>query len=213
MTARPLLEAQTLALAGVVQAARIVDLAAKTGSWPREFAEASVHSLFRFDPESVDAVFGTAQGVRMGLEQLAASLRMSQEPSHADTLRYALAILQLEKRFSSREDLQAIVRSRLQHTAFKADNFSSELNGLCANISAIYQDTLSTLSYRVKVTGSAQHLANPAVADLVRATLLAGVRSAMLWRQLGGSRLKLFLSRGRFRETAAKLAHELMSTV
>lgn len=213
MTSRPPLEEQTIALGGVVQAARIVDLAAKTGSWPREFAEASIHSLFRFDPESVEAVFGTAHGVRMGLEQLSASLRMSQEPSHADTLRYALAILQLEKRFSAREDLQAIVRSRLQHTAFKSEIFSNEIRGLCANISAIYQDTLSTLSYRVKVTGSAQHLANPLVADLVRATLLAGVRSAMLWRQLGGSRLRLFFSRGAIRDSAAKMAQELMNAV
>ena len=34
MTERSLLEQRTVALAGVAQAARIVDLAAKTGSWP-----------------------------------------------------------------------------------------------------------------------------------------------------------------------------------
>ena len=34
MSDRSLLEQRTVALAGVAQAARIVDLAAKTGSWP-----------------------------------------------------------------------------------------------------------------------------------------------------------------------------------
>ena len=63
MTDRPLLAERTLALAGVAQAARMVDLAAKTGTWPSAFVEASVHSLFSFEPDAVDAVFGTRQGI------------------------------------------------------------------------------------------------------------------------------------------------------
>ena len=186
-----------------------MDLAAKTGSWPLPFVEASIHSLFSFDPEGVETVFGTPQGIRLGLEQLSACLGLSQDEASADTLRYTLAILQLERRFAGRDDLQAIVHSRLKHTAYKAENFSNDINGLSANISAIYQDTLSTLPYRIKVTGSAQHLNNPQVADLVRALLMCGVRAAFLWRQLGGTRFKLMLSRGRFRETAARMARDL----
>ncbi len=212
MTSRPTREQRTLALAGVAQAARIVDLAAKTGSWPTPFAEASIHSLFCFDPEAVDTVFGTPQGIRLGLEQLAACLNLSQDQAAADTLRYTLSMLQLEKRFAKREDLQAIVHSRLKHTAYKAENFSNDINSLSANISAIYQDTLSTLPYRIKVTGSAQHLNNPQVADVVRTLLLCGVRAAFLWRQLGGSRLDLMLARGATRETATRLARELGTT-
>jgi len=187
----------------------MVDLAAKTGTWPSAFVEASVHSLFSFEPDAVDAVFGTRQGIQLGLEQLAACLRVSQDPAAADTLRYMLAILQLEKRFNQRDDLQAIVHSRLKHAAYKAENFTPNINSLSANISAIYQDTLSTLPFRIKVTGSAQHLNNPQVADVVRTLLLCGVRAAFLWRQLGGTRLKLMLSRGAVRDTAARLAREL----
>ena len=209
MSQRPLREQRTLALAGVAQAARIVDLAAKTGSWPTPFAESSIHSLFCFEPDAVDAVFGTPQGIRLGLEQLAACLQLTQDQAAADTLRYTLSMLQLEKRFARREDLQRIVHSRLKHTAYKAENFSHDINSLSANISAIYQDTLSTLPYRIKVTGSAQHLNNPRVADVVRTLLLCGVRAAFLWRQLGGSRFNLMLTRGATRETAARLARDL----
>jgi len=49
MTERTVIEQRTLALAGVAQAARIVDLAAKTGSWPAPFVETSIQSLFCFD--------------------------------------------------------------------------------------------------------------------------------------------------------------------
>lgn len=209
MNERPLIEQRTLALAGVAQAARIVDLAAKTGSWPEPFVEASIHSLFCFEPEAVEAVFGTPQGIRLGLEQLSACLRMNQEPAAADTLRYTMAMLHLERRFATRDDMQSIIHSRLKHTAYKAENFSSDVRGLSSNISAIYQDTLSNLPYRIKVTGSAQHLNNPQVADLVRSVLLCGVRAAFLWRQLGGNRLKLMWHRGTIRDTAARLAHEL----
>lgn len=209
MTERTVVEQRTLALAGVAQAARIVDLAAKTGSWPTPFVEASIHSLFCFEPEAVDSVFGTPQGIRLGLEQLSACLSLSQDESAAQTLRYTLAMLQLEKRFAKRDDLLSIVHSRLKHAAYSADNFSSNINTINSNIASIYQDTLSTLSYRIKVTGSAQHLNSPHVADLVRALLLCGVRAAFLWRQLGGSRLKLMLSRGEIRDTAARLARDV----
>ena len=209
MTDRTLIEQRTLALAGVAQAARIVDLAAKTGSWPTPFVEASIHSLFCFEPDAVDAVFGTRQGIRLGLEQLSACLSLSQDESAAQTLRYTLAMLQLEKRFAKRDDLQSIVHARLKHAAYGADNFSSSINTLTSGIAAIYQDTLSTLPYRIKITGSAQHLNSPQVADLVRSLLLCGVRAAFLWRQLGGSRFKLMLSRGDIRDTAARLARDV----
>lgn len=209
MTDRTLIEQRTLALAGVAQAARIVDLAAKTGSWPTPFVEASIHSLFCFEPDAVDAVFGTPQGIRLGLEQLSACLSLSQDESAAQTLRYTLAMLQLEKRFAKRDDLQSIVHARLKHAAYGADNFSSNINTLTSGIAAIYQDTLSTLPYRIKITGSAQHLNSPQVADLVRSLLLCGVRAAFLWRQLGGSRFKLMLSRGDIRDTAARLARDV----
>ena len=212
MTERSVIEQRTLGLAGVAQAARIVDLAAKTGSWPTPFVEASIHSLFCFEPEAVDAVFGTPQGIRLGLEQLSATLSLSPDESAAQTLRYTLAMLQLEKRFAKRDDLLSIVHTRLKHAAYSADNFSSNISTISSNIAAIYQDTLSTLPYRIKVTGSAQHLNSPQVADLVRALLLCGVRAAFLWRQLGGSRFKLMLSRGEIRDTAARLARDVSAS-
>jgi high frequency lysogenization protein len=209
MTERTVIEQRTLALAGVAQAARIVDLAAKTGSWPAPFVETSIQSLFCFDPDAVDTVFGTRQGIRLGLEQLSACLSLSQDESAAQTLRYTLAMLQLEKRFAKRDDLLSIVHARLKHAAYGAYNFSNNISTLSSNIASIYQDTLSTLPYRIKVTGSAQHLNTPQVADLVRSLLLCGVRAAFLWRQLGGSRLKLMLSRGEIRDTAARLARDV----
>jgi high frequency lysogenization protein len=70
----------------------------------------------------------------------------------------------------------------------------------------LYQDTLSTLSFRVQVTGNVQHLKTPANADKIRALLLAGVRSAMLWKQLGGKRWQLILQRRQIVNSCRQLA-------
>ena len=70
MTQYSALEQQVIALAGVVQAARMVDQVAKTGSYPSAFFEASLRSLFVFDAPSVDAVYGNIQGVKLGLRSV-----------------------------------------------------------------------------------------------------------------------------------------------
>ena len=209
MIERSPIENQTIALAGVAQAARIVDQISRTGSYPLEFLEASIHSLFSFDAPNVDAVFGNVQGVKLGLQNLAAGLAASSDETTATLMRYLFSMLHLERKFAARSDLQQVVHQRLEHANYKATHFATHVNEVCHSVAAIYTDTLSTLSFRVKVTGSAQHLANEANAEVIRAVLLAGIRSAFLWRQLGGRRWKLALQRGQVRATAIELSREL----
>ena len=69
---------------------------------------------------------------------------------------------------------------------------------------ALYQDTLSTLRQRIQVHGDMRNVQQPNNASKIRALLLAGIRSARLWRQLGGHRWQLVFSR-------RKLLNELQS--
>lgn len=48
---------------------------------------------------------------------------------------------------------------------------------------------------RLQIHGEMQFLQNPRNAERIRALLLAGIRSATLWQQLGGNRWQLFFSR------------------
>ena len=102
-----------------------------------------------------------------------------------------------------------MVRSRLEDTSFRAEHFANNVNSLCHSVSGIYQDTLSQLKFRIKVTGSAQHLQNQQNADVIRALLLSGIRSAFLWRQLGGRRWKLIMQRKRLLQTSQNLSRGL----
>src|SRR5690606_26637288 len=62
-------------------------------------------------------------------------------------------------------------------------------------LSRIYQQTISTLGKRIQVTGEPKLLQQEAIADRIRALLLAGVRLGWLWQQLGGRRWHLILRR------------------
>jgi len=202
-------EQQALALAGVAQAARLVDQLSKTGSCPSEFLRRSIDSLFCFDAQSVEEVFGGVAGVKLGLHNLMAGLADQQAPEQRDLMRYFFALLHLERRFAARPEMIEVMHSRLKHTQLQAAHFSDNPQTLSGSLAAIYQDTLSQLPFRIKVTGSAEHLQNTRVADQVRASLLAGVRAAFLWRQLGGQRWKLPLQRRRLLQAAQALSREV----
>ena len=203
------LQDQAIALAGVAQVARMVDQISKTGSYPNEFLHPSVQSLFVFDMKQPEDLFGGVGGVKLGLQNLSRVLASRQAPETRDVVRYMFSILHLERQFASNPEMQAIVRSRLEHASFKSDHFAGHVHDVCHSVSAIYQDTLSQLRFRIKVNGSPTHLNNTQNSDIIRTLLLAGIRSAFLWRQLGGRRWKLLLHRKQLLDVSQKLSRTL----
>lgn len=208
-TQRTRLEQQTIAMAGVAQAARLVDQISKTGSYPMEFLAPSINSLFAFDAKSVEDVYGGIAGVKLGLNNLSSLLVSRQADENRDLVRYVFAMMYLERKFASDPAMMSVVHSRLEHTSFRAEHFAKNVQELCHSVSGIYQDTLSKLKFRIKVTGSAQHLENSKNADIIRALLLAGIRSAFMWHQLGGRRWKLLLQRKQLLHTSQQLSRGL----
>jgi high frequency lysogenization protein len=74
-----------------------------------------------------------------------------------------------------------------------------------ARLADTYSQTISTLSPRIMVSGENNQLKNPENANRVRALLLAGIRSAVLWRQCGGRQWHLLLQRRKLIESARQL--------
>lgn len=188
---------QALALAGILQATHLVDTVAHTGQIDPAAFNSIILSLFAFDAETPEAVYGGRVNLRLGLSVLRDILTSERRAEHQAALRYAVGVLHLQKRLQSRPDLQEIVHNRLRHAEKKLEHFTRDVSDIAASLAGIYQDTISTFKYRVQVTGSLQQLQNPATADKVRALLLAAIRSAHLYRQLGGSRWQLLLNRGK----------------
>ena len=64
-------------------------------------------------------------------------------------------------------------------------------------LAQLYSETISRLNPRILVHGVPEYLNDAAIADKIRSLLLAGMRATVLWRQVGGSRLRLLFGRKR----------------
>jgi high frequency lysogenization protein len=87
---------RTLALAGIFQATELVRQAACHGTWSGYAATCSLNSLFRLEADSIAEVYGGTERMRLGIETMLSVLQG--ENRYADTLRYAVGLLQLDCR-------------------------------------------------------------------------------------------------------------------
>jgi len=198
----------SIALAGLFQAAGLVEQIAKTGYVPSDAYTCSIESLFVFEPNSAREVYGDSLvSLILGLELLQAVLEPGQQ-RHRDALSYTLGILHLHRKLSGRKDMLAVLGSRLQQAARQAEHFSSTHENVVGNLGDLYQETLSRFRFRIQVTGDHQYLQQKRIAHQVRALLLAGIRAASLWRQSGGSRWQLLFQRRRLAATVDQLLRE-----
>ena len=202
--------AQAIALAAVVQSALLVDVLSREGGAPAAGMQTLAESLFRFEWERVEDVFGGLPELQRGLDALGDMLANGSMTEHRSALRYTLSMLHLGTQLSRDKSRLGVIRTRLEHAAVKQSHFSSRFDEIAANLAAIYQECVSPMRFRIQVNGSAKHLQDPRVAERIRALLLCGLRAAVLWRHMGGRRYKLVLERGKLRTAVATL-HALSS--
>jgi len=196
---------RVLALAGLLQSVWLVDQIAIGETADKQALEASLNSLFQFDAANTAAVYGGVGGVQQGLTCLGDMLCARSIEQYRSTLRYALATLHLQRLLAKDPVLLATIGRRLRHSALQANHFTDNGDDIAGSCAAIYQDTISTYRYRIQINGSVEALQSPLCVNRIRALLLAGIRSATLWRQLGGRRWHIALSRKKMLTAIEKL--------
>ncbi len=198
---------RTIALAGLFQAAAAVQHTARQGKEFTPATNAAIHSLLMIDAPNVIDVYGGLEQLRAGLQVLLSQLGAKGErPRDAEVARYAVSVLFLERKFRSDAAMQTRLRDGLEAAQAQAAYFGSEIHtSVIARLGDLYQQTISTLTPRVMVNGEPALLNDPDNAALIRALLLAGIRSAVLWRQCGGSRWQVVLRRRAIIEAARGL--------
>ncbi len=176
---------RTLALAGLVQALSQVRRIADTGQAEGALLSTALESVFRIDAASPAEVYGDASAVRPGMRMLRDYFRNEGE----DPLlpRLALAVLQLERRFVRDDAMTKRVHQGIVRLSPQAHNQGPVHPDVLSGLGRLYADTVSHLKPRVMVQGNPHYLAQADVVAEIRAVLLAALRSAVLWRQLGGS--------------------------
>ena len=186
---------RTLALAGVFQATELVRQAANHGTWSGYAANTCLSSLFAVDSENIEGIYGGSAQMNLGIQTLISVLRG--ENQHIDSLRYAVGLLQIERKFRKQGAMQETVGESLQQLSLDFDELEEhERQDLQASaIAELYSKTISTLSPRIVVNGKPQYLNTERTVNWIRTLLFSGLRSAVLWRQLGGGRWSLMFGR------------------
>ena len=188
-------EERVLALAGLFQACVLAQELANEGRCDETAMEAGVASVFRIDAPSVVAVFGNISNLRLGLRHLIAQLD-GNERDMAIT-RMAVTVMRLERSLAARPELLTTLQQGIVAAQRQVEHFGQDSAQVTGRLAELYASTLSTLKPRVMVSGNPLQLQQPAVVEKVRANLLAAVRSAVLWRQVGGRQWQLLLYRRR----------------
>jgi len=205
------IEESTLGLAGVFQAATLVKQVARHGRTEENAFKVCMDSLLKIDADSTEAVYNNIEGLEVGLSILAEQLGSYVKRRDGEILRYTLGVLVLEQRLRKRQDLMEKVRTGIEQAIEQVKLFGSATHtNVVARFADIYSQTLSTFNYRIQVHGDPMYLQNPDNANKVRALLLAGVRSSVLWQQKGGGRLQLLFGRGRLRRQAQRYLDEFI---
>lgn len=200
---------QTLALAGVFQAAQLVQQVARSGKVSGAQMESSLETLFKFDSRDVIDVYGDVAGVSLGLKTLCQQMGGEVSEQDMEITRYVIALLHLEKKLRKHSALLEKIASGLQNTQNQMEYFSLTHENVLANLGSLYQETVSTLLPRIIVQGEQNLLSQQSNANKIRAILLAGIRSAFLWHQTGGNKLKFLFMRKKYLQTAQELLSHL----
>ena len=201
---------QIIAFAGIFQSASLVHDIAHKGFCNAQDYETQLQALFETDPPDTLAVFGGLDNLRTGLEAVDRVMeRRTSLRKDVDILRYSLNLVNLERELAKHPDVMDVIGTRIDQARNTIQHFGFDHANTLRNIAGIYTDTISTFRLRINVTGDPQHLQVEDNAARIRALLLAGIRCAVLWRQLGGRRWHLIFRRGRLSGTARQLHEQL----
>lgn len=198
---------RTLALAGMLQAASLVKAVATSSEINDNDNEATLETLFVTNPESTLEVYGSVDNLYIGLHALIQQLGGNGQRD-IDIARYVISLLHLCNKLMRRGKMMTHLAEGIENARAQRMHFPLLHENVIANLAGIYTDTVSQLQPKIMVTGDSSRLSSNITANMVRALLLAGMRSAVLWRQLKGSRWQVLLQRKCFVREAEYLLKE-----
>ena len=201
-------QARTLALAGVFRAAALVDVLANNGIISAEDLEISVKSIFETDPDDTIEVFGNLSNLSAGFQTVLNQLGKDSNNRNIDIARYVVSMLFLERRLMKNAEMLDTLSTGVELATRQSEHFSTTHENVIANIADLYSRTISELGPRIMVNGEQHFLTATAISNKIRTVLLAGIRSAVLWQQLGGRRWHILFQRNRYLQEAKSLLQQ-----
>ncbi|WP_438863052.1 high frequency lysogenization protein HflD [Neptunicella sp.] len=198
-----------LALAAICQAASLVQQIARKQQVDENAFQASINSLIVVDADNTEQVFGSMANLKLGFNTLSAQLSNKAVKKDAEITRYIAGILQLERRLTKNNKKMQELAERISQLQRQQSLYSLFDSQMLSNIASVYTDVVSPIGAKIQVAGEPEQLKQPLNQHKVRALLLAGIRAAVLWRQLGGKRRQILFSR----RNILQAAHQALQNI
>ena len=194
-TENPQYHSRHLALAGVCQAAALVKQIARTGDIDHAAFACSINSIAVTDSAQTLDVFGSLPQLTLGLSTLINQLDNNDQNKDVEITRYVANLLALERKISGKNKVMQQLGERISQIQRQQLHMDLLDTQMLSNLAAIYSEVVSPVARKIQIAGSPALLKRADNQHKVRASLLAGVRAAVLWRQLGGKRRQILFSR------------------
>ncbi|MDX2370489.1 MAG: high frequency lysogenization protein HflD [Colwellia sp.] len=208
---------QTITFAAICQIAHLVQQVSRNGQVNDDELTVLLNSIITTSPENTLAVYGgDLANVKQGLELLINHLGDSSKSDgkqnkvkDPEFTRYIISLINLERRLTKQPKQLTQLGERIEASKRQLDHYPITSDTLIASFASIYSDIISPLGARIQVTGEPDILKQTASQHKIRALLLAGIRSTVLWRQVGGKRRNIIFSRNKLVKTAKELLEQL----
>lgn len=194
---------RTMAFAGILQAIAQVQHLARHGELDKAELAASLNTILVTNPDNTADVYQDQALLQKGYKLILNQLGDGSQKD-VEITRYLVGVLALERKLVRSSSGLAMLAERINQVNRQLHHFEITDEQVIANLASIYSDIISDIGPKIQITGNPVCLQRPIVQQKIRALLLAAMRSAVLWRQLGGKRRHLVFARKAIIDTAQK---------
>lgn len=184
-----------IALAGLCQVAALVKQVARKNEFDKQALETSLNSIAITNSDNTEQVFGDTNQLALGYQTILAQLSNQSDNKDVEVTRYIANLLSIERKLSGNKKAMAALGERISNIQRQQLHLNISDSQMLGNLASIYTDVVSPIARKIQVAGDPEILKRPDNQHRVRALLLAGVRAAVLWRQLGGKRRHILFNR------------------
>ncbi len=199
----------TMAFAGLCQAVKLIQEIARDGDTNSTHLHNTLQAILVTNPEDAVEVYGSVQNLTLGYKVLINQLT-DQQQKDTELMRYIFGIIMLERKLSRKNQVLSNLASRIDQVHRQLQHFQITDPQVLANLASIYSDIISPLGPRVMISGRQNYIQNNLNQNKIRALLLSTMRSAVLWRQLGGKRRQLIFRKNEMISHAKKRLTECL---
>jgi len=204
------IEKQTITMAAICQASALVQKVARTGSIAEPDLAIMLNSIMKTSPDSIlDVYDNDVAHLTLGLKTLIEQLGSQTKQKDPELTRYVVSLLGLERRLANKKQQFSLLGERIEQSQRQLAHYDITSDTLIASLASIYSDLLSPIGTPIQVAGEPSLLKQQSNQHKIRALLLAGVRSSVLWRQVGGKRRNILFGRTKMVACAQQLLKEI----